>query len=238
MIVSRETLYDFSIAMNFLVIAIDGPSGVGKSTLSRLLAERLGGLYVDTGAMFRCLAWRWQQLNFTEEEEELINLGAKTQIKMSSSQIWCNETDVSEVIRSEKVSELSSSISRFPVIRDIMKQKQRQLVEDVRISGTHSGAVLEGRDIGTVVFPNAELKFFVDASPEIRAQRRVDQLRQKGEEANYKKVFQGLKERDTKDRSRTVAPLLPAKDAIMIDTDEMGIQEVLETMYRYAEPYN
>ena len=110
--------------MSFLVIAIDGPSGVGKSTLSQLLADKLGGLYVDTGSMFRCLAWRWQQLDFPEEEKELLNLGLNTKIKMNSSQIWCNETDVTQLIRTEKVSELSSRISCFSVIRDIMKQKQ------------------------------------------------------------------------------------------------------------------
>ena len=224
--------------MSFLVIAIDGPSGVGKSTLSRLLADKLGGLYVDTGAMFRCLAWRWQQLDFTEEERELLNLGLNTQIKMSSSRIWCNETDVTQLIRTEKVSELSSHISRFSVIRDIMKQKQQQLVKDVRKTGSHKAAVLEGRDIGTVVFPDANLKFFVDASLEIRAQRRIDQLIEKGEKADFESVYLGLKERDIKDRSRVVAPLQPAKDAIMIDTGGMEIQEVLENMYRHIESIN
>ena len=221
--------------MSFLVVAIDGPSGVGKSTLSRLLADKLGGLYVDTGAMFRCLAWQWQQLDFPEEEKELLNLGLNTKIKMSSSQICCNDTDVTQLIRTEKVSELSSRISRFSVIRDIMKQKQQQLVKDVRKTSSHKAAVLEGRDIGTVVFPDADLKFFVDASIEIRAQRRVDQLIEKGEKADFESVYLGLKERDTKDRSRVVAPLKPAKDAIMIDTGGKEIQEVLESMYRYNE---
>ena len=224
--------------MSFLVIAIDGPSGVGKSTLSRLLADKLGGLYVDTGAMFRCLAWRWQQLDFPEEEKELLNLGLNTKIKMSSSQIWCNEIDVTQLIRTEKISELSSRISRFSVIRDIMKQKQQQLVKDVRKTGSHKAAVLEGRDIGTVVFPDADLKFFVDASLEIRAQRRVDQLIEKGEKADFESVYLGLKERDTKDRSRVVAPLQPAKDAIMIDTGGIVLQEVLESMYRHIESIN
>jgi cytidylate kinase len=188
--------------------------------------------------MFRCLAWRWQQLDFPEEEKELLNLGLNTKIKMSSSQIWCNETDVTQLIRTEKVSELSSRISRFSVIRDIMKQKQQQLVKDVRKTGSHKVAVLEGRDIGTVVFPDADLKFFVDASLEIRAQRRVDQLIEKGEKADFESVYLGLKERDTKDRSRVVAPLQPAKDAIMINTVGMVIQEVLESMHRYIESIN
>ena len=224
--------------MSFLVIAIDGPSGVGKSTLSRLLADKLGGLYVDTGAMFRCLAWRWKQLDYPEEEKELLKLGLNTQIKMSSSQIWCNETDVSQLIRTEKISELSSSISRFAVIRDIMKQKQQNLVKDVRKTGSHNAAVLEGRDIGTVVFPDADLKFFVDASLEVCAQRRMNQLLEKGEKADFESVYLGLKERDTKDRSRVVAPLKPAKDAIMIDTGGMVIQKVLESMYQHIESIN
>jgi len=154
---------------------------------------------------------------------------------MASNQIWCNSKEVTELIRSEQVSTLSSQISKFPVIRDIMKQKQRELVEDVRNSGSFSGAVLEGRDIGTVIFPNAEIKFFVDADPEIRAQRRFNQLRQKGKEVEFDIILQALRERDAKDRNRSIAPLLPAEDAILVDTSNMVEQQVLHTMLQQIE---
>ena len=126
----------------------------------------------------------------------------------------------------------------LPRIRFYLKQKQQQLVEDARKTGSHKAAVLEGRDIGTVVFPDADLKFFVDAPLEVRAQRRVEQLIEKGEKADFELVYLGLKERDTKDRSRVVAPLKPAKDAMMIDTGGMVMQEVLESLYRHIESIN
>jgi cytidylate kinase len=116
-----------------------------------------------------------------------------------------------------------------------MKKKQRELVEDVRNSGSFSVAVLEGRDIGTIIFPNAEIKFFVDADPEIRAQRRFDQLLQKSEEVEYDIILQALRERDAKDRNRSIAPLVPAEDAILVDTSNMEEQQVLNTMLQHIE---
>ena len=211
--------------MSFLVIALDGPSGVGKSTVARLLAQRLDCLYVDTGAMFRCLAWRWQQLGLSEGESELRQMGENTHIKMEAEHIWCNRTEVTEQIRSETVSTLSSKISRFPVIRDIMKQQQRILVYKVRQSGSHAGAVLEGRDIGTVVFPDADHKFFLVADIHERGKRRKKEMEVKGEVVSLEELTAEMLERDRKDSTRKHSPLKKAEDAVEIDTTGISVEE-------------
>ena len=222
-------------SLSFFIIAVDGPSGVGKSTLARMLAEKLDCLYVDTGAMFRCVAWCWRQGGCPDDESRIKKIGLETRIHFDGDRIWCNGKNVSEAIRSESVSALASKVSRFPVIRDIMKQQQRKLVEEVRQSRSHAGAVLEGRDIGTKVFPKADFKFFIDADPIIRAQRRVDQLRENGKSAEYRKVLDSMLQRDQQDRSRAVAPLRQAKDACWIDTGEMGIDQVLNQMLQHIQ---
>lgn len=214
----------------FMLIAIDGPTGVGKSTVARLLAGRLDCLWVDTGAMFRCLAWRWNQAGCPEQEKNLKEMGQQTSICFEGTTVLCNGVDVTEEIRSETISALASKISLFSVIRDIMKQQQRQLVNNMRQSGVYKGAVLEGRDIGTVVLPKADFKFYVDADPEIRAHRRAAQLREKGEKVNLEEIRQALQERDQRDRSRAEAPLQAAKDAVVVDTGEMNINQVVERM--------
>ena len=214
--------------MGFKIIAIDGPTGVGKSTIARQLAGKLDYLYVDTGAMFRCLAWSWAAQGSPESDESLEKLGDQTKIFFENEKVICDDTDVTQEIRTEQISTQASKISLFPSIREVMKKQQRALVEEVRRSESYQGAVLEGRDIGTVVFPAAEFKFYVDASPEIRAKRRLLQLQERDEEVNYEEILTALTKRDFQDQNRKVAPLKPAEDAIIVDTGMMSAEEVLE----------
>ena len=214
--------------MSFIIIAIDGPSGVGKSTIARKLAAKLSYLYVDTGAMFRCLALSWGNQGCPESDLYLHELGENTKIDFKDENIFCDEIDVTDEIRSEKISSLASRISLFPSIREVMKKKQRSLVKEECESGNYKGAVLEGRDIGTVVFPDADHKFYVDASPEIRAERRYLQLREQDVDADFQEILSALVERDYQDKNRSIAPLKPAEDAIIIDTGNMNIDEVMQ----------
>ena len=211
-----------------MIIAIDGPSAVGKSTIACKLAEKLGCLYVDTGAMFRCLAWRWERQGCPQSDDALQELGNHTQIVFENKNVICNGNDVTDEIRTELISSLASKISSISSIREVMKNQQRTLVEKVRKSGSYLGAVLEGRDIGTIVFPEAEFKFFVNASPEIRAKRRMLQLQGCGEDAIYEKILTSLLKRDFQDQNRKVAPLKPAEDSLIVDTGNMSADQVLE----------
>ena len=213
--------------MSFKIVAIDGPTGVGKSTIARQLAAKLYYLYVDTGAMFRCLAWSWATQGCPESNEHLKKLGDQTKIFFENEKIICDDTDVTQVIRTEQISEQASIISRFPSIREVMKKQQRALVDKARRSESYQGAVLEGRDIGTVVFPAADFKFYVDASPEIRAKRRFLQLRKRKEDADYEKILADLRKRDYHDQNRKIAPLKPAVESIIVDTASLSVEEVL-----------
>ena len=220
--------------MDFNIIAIDGPSGVGKSTISSILADRLGFLYVDTGAMFRCLAWNWERQGCPENEESLIKLGDQTKIIFDNEDVICNGTFVTHLIRTENISRQASKISLFPSIREVMKKQQRQLVEKIKKLKKYQGAVLEGRDIGTVVFPGAEFKFFLDATPEIRAKRRMLQINEDGDNSNYEEILEALNNRDYQDQNRKVAPLKPAIDAIIIDTASLSVSQVLENLLSHV----
>lgn len=222
--------------MEFKVIAIDGPTGSGKSTLARLLATEKSFLYVDTGAMFRCLGYAWDQAGQKEDEVTLDQLGKNTRIVFNpDGSVYCNDDLVTEKIRTEHISKLASQISKFPVIRQNMKTQQRQLVKQAETSGNYRGAVLEGRDIGTVIFPDAYRKFFLDANNKIRAQRRYEQLLSKGETTTYETVLSALENRDEQDRNREVAPLKPADDAIHIDSTSLSISEILHKMCSYLD---
>lgn len=217
--------------MSFKIIAIDGPTGSGKSTIAQLLAKERNYLYVDTGAMFRCLGYSWKKKGLDQSEQVLQQLGKETVIQFHpDGKIYCNGEEVTEAIRSEKISKLASQISQFSIIRQCMKDQQRQLVEQARIAGKYDGAVMEGRDIGTVVFPNADKKFFLDGNNKVRAQRRYEQLLAKGEQVSYEEIFNALEARDKNDRSRDIAPLLPSEDAIRVDASNLSISEVLAVM--------
>ncbi len=229
--VSRETMKE----IDFKIIAIDGPSGVGKSTISGQIAYRLGFYYVDTGAMFRCLAWNWDRHGSPENEDSLLKLGNQTEILLSQKAVICNGTDVTHIIREEKISKNASKISVFKSIREVMKKKQRELVQKIRDSKEYNGAVLEGRDMGSVVFPKAEFKFFLDATPEVRARRRMLQINAKGGVASFKEILESINKRDHRDKNRKVAPLKPAEDAIIVDTGDLDERQVLFNLLSHVK---
>ena len=218
--------------MSFIIIAIDGPSGVGKSTIARKLATELSCLYVDTGAMFRCLALSWGKQGCPESDLSLHELGEITKIDFEDEKIFCDEIDVTDEIRSEEISLLASRISLFPSIREVMKKKQQAMVKEECEAGNYKGAILEGRDIGTVIFPSADYKYYLDASPEIRAERRYLQLQRQNVDLDFKKILSAIRERDHQDKNRILAPLKAAEDAITIDTGNMNIDEVMKHLLK------
>ena len=217
--------------MGFIIIAIDGPSGVGKSTIAGKLAAELGYVYVDTGAMFRCLALCWGKKGCPESDLVLKELGEQTRIFFDDEKIFCDGIDVSDDIRSEEISSLASRISLFPSIREVLKNKQRSLVIEESKAGNYKGAVLEGRDIGTVIFPSADYKFYIDASPEIRAKRRYLQLIKQRADVDFQEILTAILERDYQDKNRSIAPLRASKDAIILDTGNMKIEEVMHYLF-------
>jgi len=213
-----------------LIIAIDGPAASGKSTTAQLLAKKLGYLYIDTGAMYRACALKAKKLGIDINDEESIrNLLAFIDIKIendnSKNRILLDGEDVSEDIRADDISSLASAISAIPAVRYKMVELQRKM-------GEKGSVILDGRDIGTFVFPDAEVKFFLTASPEIRAKRRWLELQQKGIDKDFSEVLADLVKRDNNDSQRALAPLKKAEDAIEIDTSNMTIEEQTETLYK------
>jgi cytidylate kinase len=205
-----------------IVVAIDGPAGAGKSTVAKRVAARLGFLYIDSGAMYRALAlWALRLgLDLTDAQrlEQLANQ-ASIELFPRDARVLLNGEDVTAAIRSEEVSDAASKISVIPGVRRAMVAKQRKM-------GAQASVVMEGRDIGTVVFPDAEIKIFLDAAPEVRAERRLAELRQRGENLNEDDIALQIQQRDNRDRNRLEAPLMQAPDAVYIDSSRLGIDEV------------
>ena len=212
-----------------LIIAIDGPAASGKSTTAQRLALRLGYIYLDTGAMYRACALQAQISGVSLEDENAVaamlkDIDVRIETSGEKNVILLGGKDVSEDIRANAISKLSSDISALPAVRYRMVELQRQM-------GAKGGVILDGRDIGTFVFPDADIKFFLTASPEIRARRRWLELQKKGINKEYDEVLRELEERDRNDAGRALAPLSIAEDAIVIDTGDMSVEEQVDTLH-------
>ena len=215
------------------IVTIDGPAGVGKSTVSRKIAAATGYTYLDTGAMYRGVGLYLEQEGIDPDDteavvEKLEGLDLKLSPAIDENSdvgVHVNGRDVSDIIRSPEMSMVASRVSAVPVVREILTKMQRKYGDQGRI-------VAEGRDTGTVVFPRAAFKFFLDGQPEERARRRVDQLRAKGSEADYNQILAMTVLRDKNDSERKIAPLKQARDAMRIDTTEISVEEVVDKILR------
>ncbi|HAS92960.1 MAG TPA: (d)CMP kinase [Sedimentibacter sp.] len=209
-----------------MIIAIDGPSGAGKSTVARLLSKKLGYEYIDTGAMYRALAYKAYKQNIDINEANIAELLETTNITYNDNKVFLDGENVENLIRNEEISTAASKISSLKIVREKMVEIQRKIAKNKNV-------VLEGRDIGTIVFPDAEHKFFITASLEERAKRRYEQLKLNNIKADYTNVINDMIKRDENDSTRKFSPLKPAEDAILIDTTNMDLNEVTKTIAQY-----
>ncbi|MEM6647177.1 MAG: (d)CMP kinase [Bacteroidota bacterium] len=213
-----------------MIIAIDGPSGSGKSSTAKAVASRLGYLFIDTGAMFRAVTWAMlhRSLELTEANACIVLDAFPLRMEPGNERVrvWVGDEEVTDAIRAPEISENVSAVSAWGGVRSAMLHLQRQLAADQVAAGR--GAVLDGRDIGTVVFPNADAKFFMVASPEVRAERRQAELATKGIRQPIEAVLADLVERDRKDSTRAIAPLTQADDAVVVDTSAMRFEDQVE----------
>jgi len=208
------------------VVAIDGPAGSGKGTVAKLVGEKLNLLNIDTGAMFRCIALKMLRNNIAiDNEKEIDNILENIDIELQESdnslKVFLDKEDVSLEIRREEISNFVSPVSTLPNVRKKLLELQRNIANGKNV-------IMEGRDIGTVVFPNANVKIYLEASSEERAKRRVKQNIEKGIEANYEKILEDIKIRDKRDSTREIAPLKKADDAILVDSTNLTIEQVVK----------
>jgi cytidylate kinase len=215
-----------------LLITIDGPAGAGKTTLSRLLAARLGYRYVDTGALYRGIAVEVKKSGIFQEEDQelerlLKNLTIQFVRKDDAVRLLANGIDITDQLRSSEITMLASSVSARPVVREYLLKIQRKM-------GAEKSAVFEGRDMGTVVFPHADIKFYLDAASKTRALRRYNENKNRIAQS-LEEVQSDMQRRDEDDSKRELAPLKPADDAVIIDTTNLSIQEVVDQMMAHIK---
>ena len=209
-------------------IAIDGPAGAGKSTIAKRLAKELGFIYVDTGAMYRAMALYFLRSGIAKEDEAAISKAAKEvdvtiRYENGEQQVLLNGENVNGLIRKEEVGNTASVTSAYREVRKKLVELQQQLAEQADV-------IMDGRDIGTVVLPKAQVKIYLTASVETRAKRRYDELTEKGQNCDLKEIEQDIADRDYRDMNREISPLKQAEDAVLVDTSNMGIEEVVETI--------
>lgn len=204
-----------------MIIAIDGPSGAGKSTVAKLLSIELGFEYIDTGSMYRALAYKAYKNNKDINEKNIADMLEDTKIEYIGNNIFLDGENVDRLIRDETISKLASKVSAIKIVREKLVELQRKIAENKNV-------VLEGRDIGTVVFPNADFKFYITASIEERAKRRFEQLAANNITGNYESILTDMEDRDKNDSTRLFSPLKMAEDAILIDTSHMDIPAVVK----------
>ena len=207
-------------------IAIDGPAGAGKSTIAKKLAKKLAFVYVDTGAMYRAMAYYFLQHNIDAKDENAIaaacpDVDVTITYENGEQQVLLNGENVNGVIRNEEVGNMASSTSVYPVVRKKLVELQRQLAKSADV-------IMDGRDIGTTVLPDAFCKIYLTASVDARAKRRYDELAQKGEKCDYDIIKKDIEQRDYQDMHREISPLKQADDAVLVDTSDMNIEQVVE----------
>jgi len=217
--------------MEPIIIAIDGPSGAGKGTIARAVAKRLGFHHIDTGAMYRAVAWKSLHDGVDlSDEASVAAIAERARFGVSDGQVWIDGQDIAGAIRTPEIDAAASAVARQPAVRRVLVERQRELAK-------RGGTVMEGRDIGTVVFPGAQVKIYLDASAEERARRRAtDPAHAAGKgSAAIQEVATALAERDRRDRTREASPLAIAEDAVVIDTTELSIDAAVDRVMKVVE---
>lgn len=214
-------------------VAIDGPAGAGKSTVARGAAKKLGYIYVDTGALYRTVALSAQRNGVLGDKEKITDMldSITVELKFDESgeqRVYMNSQDVSSFIRTPEISMAASSVSQIPQVRAFLLELQREIARK-------NNVIMDGRDIGTVVLPDADVKIFLFASPECRAERRYKELLEKGENVSYEDVLQDVNDRDYQDSHREIAPLKPTDDSVMADTTGKALEESIDMVVKIIE---
>ena len=214
----------------FKSIAIDGPAGAGKSEVSKILAKSLGFLHVDTGALYRAIAWYMLNNNVDDKRtrNELDKIKIELKFKNTEQLLFLNGVDITDKIRTQQISEAASQISSFGFVRDFLLSTQRNLAE-------HNNVIMDGRDISTIVLPDADVKIFLTAEVHERALRRMKQLKENGKNCNFEEILESIRVRDKNDSTRKIAPLKPSKDSLVFDTTGLSLNEVVSKLLTHIK---